>query len=168
MTARDLLVQQFGVIYYMVGRNIDGLTPDESLVPAAGGGNTANWILGHLTNVQNAVMQIIGAAPVWQSAELERARFDHPIRDASDAIDWNALVTHFNASRDTCLAGLAALSDESLAETMPDPFGSTTTRAGMLSLLATHQCYHAGQLGMARRAAGKKAAILAPGQTAPL
>jgi uncharacterized damage-inducible protein DinB len=51
---------------------------------------------------------------------------------------------------------------------MPGPFGDPSTRAGLLAVLVVHQCYHAGQLGMTRRAAGKKAAILAPGQTAPL
>jgi hypothetical protein len=51
---------------------------------------------------------------------------------------------------------------------MPDAFGRHSTRAGVLGGLVVHQCYHAGQLGMVRRAAGKKAAILAPGQAAPL
>lgn len=168
MHARDMLVQQFGAIYGVIARNVDGLTHSDSLAPAAGGGNTANWILGHLLNVQNAVMQIIGAPPVWESDQLERARFDHPIRGAGEAIDWDSLVERFNGSRDSCLAALAELSDEALAEKMPDPFGQPSTRAGMLALLAIHQCYHAGQLGMARRAAGRKAAILAPGQAAPL
>jgi uncharacterized damage-inducible protein DinB len=113
-------------------------------------------------------MRIIGAPPVWESEQLERARFDHPIRDAADAIDWDTLVDRFNASRNACLAALSALSDESLAEKMPGPFGDPSTRAGLLSILSFHQAYHTGQLGMARRAAGKKAAILAPGQTAPL
>jgi len=147
----------------MIGRNIEGLTPATSLAPAAGGGNTANWILGHVVNVHNAVMQIIGAPPVWESEQLGRARFDHPIRDAADAIDWDTLVERFNASRDACLAALASLTDESLDEKMSDPFGNDTTRAGMLSILAGHQWYHAGQLGMARRAAGLRTAILAPG-----
>ena len=168
MTGRDLVVQQFGAIYSVIGRNIDGLTHADSLAPAAGGGNTANWILGHLVNVQNGVMRVIGAPPVWESEQLERARFDHPIRTAADAIDWDTLVERFNASRGACLAALAALSDESLAEKMPGPFGDPSTRAGLLAVLAFHQSYHAGQLGMARRAAGKKAAILAPGQAAPL
>ena len=119
-------------------------------------------------NVQNAVMSIIGAPPVWESEQLDRARFDHPIREPGDAIDWNSLVERFNASRDACLAALASLSDDALAEKMPDPFGNDSTRAGMLGVLAVHQCYHAGQLGMARRAAGLRTAILAPGQTAPL
>ena len=168
MHARDLLVEQYGAIYAVIALNVEGLTHADSLASAAGGGNTANWILGHLVNVQNGVMALIGAPPVWESEQLERARFDHPIREAGDAIDWDSLVERFNASRDACLAALASLTDEALAEPMSDPFGDDTTRAGMLGLLCTHQWYHAGQLGMARRAAGLKTAILAPGQAAPL
>ncbi len=168
MTGRDLLVQQYGTIYSIIELNTDGLTHADSLAPAAGGGNTANWILGHLVSVHNSAMALLGAPPVWESEQLERARYDHPIRDAADAIDWDTLVARFRASRDTCMGALAALSDEALAEPMTDPFGQQTTRAGLLALLAIHGCYHAGQLGMARRAAGKKTAILAPGQVAPI
>lgn len=168
MNARDILEQQYDVIYSVIALNIEGLTQESSLAPAAGGGNTANWILGHLVNVHNGVMGLIGAPPVWESEQLDRARFDNPIRDARDAIDWDTLVERFNASREACLAGLASLTDDALAEEMTDPFGEASTRAGMLALLSVHQCYHAGQLGMSRRAAGLRTAVLGPGQTAPL
>jgi uncharacterized damage-inducible protein DinB len=168
MNARDLLVQEFGAIYSVIARNVEGLTHADSLAPAAGGGNTANWVLGHLVNVQNWAMSLLGAPPVWESEQLERARFDHPIRDAGEAIDWDSLVERFNASRDACLAALASLTDEALAEEMRDPFGNDSNRAGLLGVIVVHQCYHAGQLGMLRRAAGHRTAILAPGQTAPL
>jgi uncharacterized damage-inducible protein DinB len=167
VTGRDILAQQLDAVYRVIARNIDGLTHSDSLA-RNGDTNTANWILGHLVNVHNFVMELVGAPPVWTSPQLERARFDHPIRDAAEAIDWDTLVEKFNASRDACLAALAVLTDESLAEKVPAPFGGETTRAELLALLVTHQWYHAGQLGMARRAAGKKAAILAPGQAAPL
>ena len=168
MSERDLLVNQFGTAFELVRRNVEGLTHEDSLLPAAGGGNTANWILGHLVNVQNGVMRLIGAPAVWESEQLERARFDHPIRAESDAIDWATLVASWNSSRAACVNALAALSDEALEEKVPHPCGGETTRAGLLATLAVHQCYHAGQLGMLRRAAGKKAAILAPGQSAPI
>ncbi len=168
MTGRDMLVLQFDAIYRVIGRNIDGLTHTDSLASTAGGANTANWILGHVVNVQNQIMEIIGAPPVWQSTQLERARFDRRIRDESESIEWDALVERFNASRDACLAALAAMTGESLAEKMPAPAGQESTRAGLLGFLVVHQCYHAGQLGMSRRAAGKKAAILAPGQATPI
>jgi uncharacterized damage-inducible protein DinB len=169
MNAREMLVQQYGVIYFMVSRNIEGLTHTDSLAaPAAGGGNTANWILGHLVSVHNAIMGLAGAPPVWESEQLERARFDHPIRTAGEAIEWETLVERFNASQEVFMNALTSLSDDALAEPMTDPFGNETSRAGMLSFLALHQGYHAGQLGMARRAAGLKTAILGPEQAAPL
>lgn len=168
MNVRDLLLQQFGMVYGIVGLNVKGLSHEDSLAPAAGGGNTANWILGHLINVHNAAMQLVGAPPVWESEELARARFDNPIRDAAEAIDWDTMVERFNASRDVCLGAIAALSDEALAEPMKDPFGQDSARGGVLATLAVHQVYHGGQLGMARRAAGHRTAILAPGQTAPI
>ena len=168
MTGRDLLILQFDAIHRVIARNIDGMTHADSLAPAAGGANTANWILAHTVNVHNQIMEIIGGPAVWQSADLERAHFTRQINDEASAIDWNTLVERFNASHQACLTALRALSDEALNETMPGPSGQDTTRAGLLGFLVVHQCYHAGQLGMSRRAAGKKAVIFAPGQTAPI
>lgn len=168
VSARDVLTRQYGLVYGMIARNVEGMTHEGSLAPAAGGGNTANWILAHVINVQNAIMQLIGAPPVWQGSELERVRYDRPIRDASEAIDWDTLVRRFNESRDACVSALEALRDDALAEPIVDPFGKPSTRADLLAGLLIHQAYHAGQLGMARRAAGLKAAILAPGQKAPI
>lgn len=168
MNVQETLAGQFGTVYAIVARNVEGLTQAGSLAPAAGGGNTANWILGHLVNVQNGVMALAGAPPVWESEELQRARFDRPIRDAADAIDFATLVERFQASREGCLAAIASLSNEALAEPMRDDFGDDSTRGGILATLAVHQSYHAGQLGMLRRAAGLRTAILAPGQKEPL
>jgi len=165
MTTRDLLVQQFGMIYDIAARNLEGMTHEHSLVQPRPTGNCANWILAHLVSVHNGVMQAAGAEPVWESDELARVRFD-PIRGPDDAVDWNTLRDRFLGSRARCLAALSGLSDESLAEEVPDPFGGTTTRAGLLSVLAVHQTYHMGQLGLSRRIAGLGGAIRGPGQPA--
>ena len=96
MNVRDMLVQQFGAVYAVIALNVQGFSHADSLAPAAGGGNTANWILGHLVNVQNGAMRLIGGPPVWESEQLEAARFDHPIRSADEAIDWDELVARFD------------------------------------------------------------------------
>lgn len=66
----------------VVARNVDGLTHDDSLAPAAGDGNTANWILGHLVNVQNEVVKLIGAPPGVgeQAASARTLRASDPPR----------------------------------------------------------------------------------------
>jgi uncharacterized damage-inducible protein DinB len=49
---------------------------------------------------------------------------------------------------------------------VPHPFGGQTSRAELLALLAQHQMYHAGQLGIVRRIAGLEGAVKGPGQEA--
>jgi uncharacterized damage-inducible protein DinB len=108
-------------------------------------------------------MELIGEKPVWESDQLERAGFD-PIQGPERAIDWDTLRDRFLGSRERCLAALSRLPDEKLAESVPHPFGGTCTRAELMNILAFHQTYHTGQIGLVRRAAGLHGAVKAPGQ----
>lgn len=162
-TARDVLAQQFAMLYAVCRRNLEGMSTADSLVQPPGGGNCANWIVGHLVNVHNAAMQLVGEAPVWEDPQLERAGFE-PITGPANAIDWQVMVTQFLESESRCVAAIGRLSDTALAEPMDDPFGRPSTRAGILTILAFHQTYHAGQLAMARRGAGLDGVIKGPGQ----
>src|SRR5688572_12216123 len=163
MTAQQVLAHQFGLVYRMIADNVEGMTAEQSLAQPSPGGNCANWILGHLTDVQNGVMRLLGEEPVWESEQLRRASFD-PITEAHQAIDWDTLRERFLASRERCLAAISRLSDDKLSETVPHPFGGTCNRAELLNVLAFHQTYHAGQVALARRAAGLEGVIKGPGQ----
>jgi uncharacterized damage-inducible protein DinB len=163
MNMQEAIVKQFGYMYQVTAANLEGITPEQSLAQPSPGGNCANWILGHLTNVQNGVMRALGEKPVWESEELKRAGFE-PIAGRAATIDWNTLRDRFLGSRERCLAAISALSDEKLAESVPHPFGGTSSRAELLNLLAFHQAYHGGQLAMSRRIAGFEGAVKGPGQ----
>ncbi len=92
MTARDLLLQQFGIVYYMVARNVEGMTHEGSLARAAGGGNTANWIIGHLVSVHNAIMGLAawrGRRPA-PAAEWRRPRICRGPRDELPGVSRQA------------------------------------------------------------------------------
>jgi len=164
MNVQQAVAKQFEFIYQTAAANLGGLTQEQSLARPSHGGNCANWILGHLTNVQNGVMQLLGEKPVWESEQLSRASFE-PIRTSSEAIEWNTMRDRFLGSRDRCLAGIARVSEAAMAETVPHPFGGSTTRGELLNLLAFHQAYHTGQLGLARRFAGLEGAVKAPRQS---
>jgi len=163
MKTQEAIAQHFGLMYQTAAANLDGLTQEQSLMHPSPGGNCANWILGHLTNVQNGVMGLIGEKPVWESGQLTRAGFD-PISGAANAIEWNTMRERFLGSKDRCLAAISGLSDRALAESVPHPFGGTTSRAELLHLLAFHQTYHVGQLALSRRIAGLEGAVKGPGQ----
>ena len=163
MKMQEAIAQHFGLIYTVAAANLEGLTQEQSLAQPSPGGNCANWILGHLTDVQNGAMHLLGEMPVWESDQLKRASYD-PITGPADAIDWTTLRSRFLGSRERCLAAISKLSDEALAEAVPHPFGGTATRAELLNLLAFHQAYHAGQLAISRRLAGLEGAVKGPGQ----
>ena len=165
MTRQEMVALHFEIVYDTVERNVGGMTHEQSLARPAAGGNCANWILGHLVDMHNGLMQAVGEDPVWESDQLARAGFD-PIEGPESAIDWDTLRDRFLGSRERCLAAVGALSDDALAEELPAPFGGTISRAGLLVILAFHQAYHAGQLGLARRFAGLPGAIKGPGQDA--
>jgi len=163
MNTKKGIAQHFELMYKVAAANLDGITPEQSLAQPSPGGNCANWILGHLVNVQNGVMQLLGEKPVWESEQLARAGFD-PITSTTNAIDWNTLRGRFLGSRDRCMAAISSLSDEALDESVPHPFGGSCSRAELLNTLAFHQTYHGGQLAVSRRIAGLEGAVKAPGQ----
>ena len=61
MNQQESIAHQFGLMYRVTASNLERMTPEQSLAQPSPGGNCANWILGHLTNVQNGVMQLLGA-----------------------------------------------------------------------------------------------------------
>lgn len=163
MKTQQSIAHQFGLVYRMIADNVEGLSAEQSLAQPSPGGNCANWILGHLTNIQNGVMRLVGEEPVWESEQLAHAGWE-PITGPTRAIAWDTLRDRILGSRERCVAAISNLSDEKMADEVPHPFGGTTSRAQLLSLLAFHQAYHAGQLAIARRIAGLEGAVKGPGQ----
>lgn len=163
VSVQFLLRHQFDLIYVTAEMNLEGMTREHSLVQPEPDGNCANWLLAHLVQVQNGVMQLVGEAPVWTDPRLPPSGLA-PIRGEGEALDWDAMKTAFLGSRERCLDAIERLSDESLAGMLPNPFGGTIMRAELLSILANHQPYHIGQLGLLRRLAGLPGVIKGPGQ----
>lgn len=163
MNSQQVIAQQFGLVYRMIGDNVEGMTAEQSLAQPSPGGNCANWIVGHLTNVQNGVMRLAGQEPVWESDQLKNAGWE-PITGPVGAIPWETMRDRILGSRERCVTAISTLSDEQMSEEVPHPFGGTTSRAELLSTLAFHQAYHAGQLGIVRRVAGLEGVVKGPGQ----
>ena len=164
VSATEVLAQQLGMVYAMVAMNTEGMTQADSLVQPKPSGNCANWVLAHVIVVHNALMRLLGESRVWEHPRLTREALFEPIEREDQAFDWDAMRAAFAGSADRCLAALSRLTPEALARPMTGPFGDPTTMAGLLSTLAMHQTYHAGQLGAARRVAGLDGAVKAPGQ----
>ena len=107
-------------------------------------------------------MDLIGEGAVWETQDLARATSE-PITGADEAIDWDTARAKLLASENRCLAAIEDLTDEKLGEGgFQNPLGGDLTRGGLLNVLAYHQAYHAGQLGLARRISGLEGVLTPP------
>jgi hypothetical protein len=141
--------------HYAIGVNARDLTQQESLVEPEPCGNCANWVLGHIVQNRGAVLSLLGEQPVWSTDEGERyKRGSAPITGGVSPKPLPEILEALDKSQERIMAGLSRVTSAEL--------GSADTKGSLASKLAGlqfHEAYHAGQLGLLRRIAGKKGAI---------
>lgn len=153
---------QAGMIHGVVRRNVDGLTQEDSLVQPDPGGSCLNWVVGHLLNIYDATLPLLGQKPVMEKGALKRYdRGAPPLQDPAEALELQDLLAAWDQVAERIQAGLAGLTAEVLdrpAPHSPSNNPNETVRT-LLTTIFFHQAYHAGQTGLLRRIAGKEGAI---------
>ena len=83
------------------------------------------------------------------------------MKDPVEALPWETLMAAWDQAVERVDAGLASLTADkpnSPAPLSPRNNSNETVRS-LLTLVTVHQAYHAGQMGLLRRLAGKEGAI---------
>ncbi|HKU62536.1 MAG TPA: DinB family protein [Gemmatimonadales bacterium] len=158
----ELFRHQARMVRQVVGMNLAGVTHEESLAHPSGGGNSINWVLGHLLWVYEGALPLVGQRPVLgRDAVARYARGGAALVEGEEPLPLAELQAAWDQAADRIDQGLAALPDDALDR--PAPFSpSNNPEETVGSLIATvlfHQTYHGGQLGVLRRVAGKPGAI---------
>lgn len=148
-----------GFVHTVVNRCAEGITQEESLIKPGNEGNCMNWVLGHLVRVYDDVMPLVGQK---SSGEFERyERGGSPLKNGEGAADISALRQAWNEKAKRFEDGLATLTAKQLEA--PAPFSPMNnpkeTVSSLLSMMLFHQAYHAGQMGLLRRVAGKNGVL---------
>ena len=135
MDLRDALIMNFRNNHWVLTKHAEGMSHEDSVARARAGGNSFNWVLGHIVASRNDIFALFGQPPVWNEAEAAPyVRGSHEL-DPSAARPIAAIV-----------AELAAAHGDS-------PMGK------QLAFLQFHETYHVGQTGLLRRLAGKEGVI---------
>ena len=156
------LANLYRVSHYAVMVNLEGFSNGESLRPGPGGGNCANWVLGHIVAHRNLILGLLDEEPALHGAVAERyKRGSLPIAHERDAAHLEILVKAFEDSQQRLLAALGRATELEMAKPAASPAIPTgdPSVGGQLTFLHFHESYHAGQLGLLRRGAGKPGAI---------
>jgi uncharacterized damage-inducible protein DinB len=140
-----------------ITRNCGGVTHEESLEAPEPAGNSANWVLGHIVANRTSVLNLLGETPLWTEADIAPyARGTHGI-EAAAARAFDSMLQDLETTQTRIRAGIDRLTPEAFgAKAKPE---DKNTRGEQLFFHQFHEAYHAGQLGLLRRLAGKAGAI---------
>jgi hypothetical protein len=151
-----VLSNLFETNLYAIRVNTEGISDAEALLQPHPGGNCMNWVVGHITSTREGLLKVFGE-PVVLAPEVA-ARYKRgsaPITGPGDGLPTSELLAHLAASQERLLRGIENAAEAKWNEERAD-FGTVRRAAYFLHF---HEAYHAGQLALLRRMAGKKGAI---------
>lgn len=135
----------------------DGLEEADWRHTTGKGGNTAHWILGHVTAARLYIALRCGLVPTaepWQHA------FDIGVTpaDPSTYPTVDELTKKFIAAGALLQEGVPAASADTLDTELDQPLpDGSTDLSGMVRFFYMHETYHLGQIGLIRRQCGHPA-----------
>lgn len=158
--AAENLAKQYGLTYGAGRMNLRGISAEEATTLPDGGGNSANWIAGHIVRMRGSVHDLLGIPQIDGTAALERYERGSTAPGPDDATPIRDLMQMWKSSQKAVTEALTDVAPELLGRGLPEPHPLLGETVGSgLAFLAFHEAYHVGQLGLTRRRLGKDGAI---------
>ena len=156
----EILLTQLSISDRAIHRNLEGVSHEESIRRPQPGGNSTNWIVGHIVASRSRVLAALGEANVLADESIATYRRGSD-GNVEAGLPLNDLIDAFDRSQPILVARLRRLTEAELAakSPVPTPAGPDANLGAALSALTFHEAYHIGQLGIARRLIGKTGAI---------
>ena len=152
-TRLEAILLQLGVIQRVALMNLAGVSHEASIMRPTPGGNSVNWLAGHIVRTRQRFLAGVGAFAA-------DTRFDAYTGGENPGLPLEDLIRGLEESFERFREVIAGLSDADLEG--PAPFTPGPKPMTVFELLATmmfHESYHVGQIGSARRAIGLEGAV---------
>lgn len=154
MTSQEL-TNQFRFNQMTLTTLLADVSQEDSLRTPAVGGNSINWMLGHLIATRGRLLELLDAKPAWH-AELSKIYNPELTNFPAKAKPMSELNRLLKDSLDEMSAALSAFEPSLSDPTDHMPHLKEGTWADRIGSYICHEAYHCGQIGLARRALGKK------------
>jgi len=143
----------------MLHRFLDDLRPDEFQHRPCLGTNNAAWIVGHLTGVDRAQLELLGVEGLPELPAGFKERFATTRAAATgtpaDFGPPQELIRLFDLHRDLLIAQVRRIPVEVLRAPPQSPSPLFADRGEALMFLGLHTAMHLGQLSIIRRSLGR-------------
>ena len=162
LLSAQMLSQTASTNYWILGKQTEGLTHEQSLLQLPFRGNCMNWVMGHITTRRHEMLELVGAELIWTPER--RARYNtgsEPITSGDDAMRFEQILTDLATAHERLLGRLAIITlDEMNAPTWTVQQDPPPSVAARLSGLLWHETYHVGQTEILRQLAGTNDKII--------
>lgn len=133
---------------FVINKNLEDVTHDESVISPLGGGNSINWILGHIILNRDYLLELLGFEGMCdENTEKFYSQGTQAVAK-KDAVEISTLLKIYNDSQVKIMQALDETDIRGDKEKMDNIPG-----------LSFHEAYHAGQTGVLRRVIGKTGMI---------
>lgn len=138
---------------YVINRQTEGLTHEDSVKQLSFRGNCMNWVLGHILSSRGRMLELLGEESSLTAQENELYESgSQPITAAQDAVPFERLLADLAQTTAQIPALVTSTSSDRLLEIINEE--KQSTRLDALLGLIWHETYHVGQFEFLRQAAG--------------
>ena len=154
------LSEKFQLTAYIIHRQTEGISDEDSVLQLPFRGNCMNWVLGHILSERNYVLALLGMEPVMAKADLERyQRESSPVTRLEEGLPFHQMMSYFDLTQQKIEEGLKTISEKRLAE--PAKAGEREGPVGaLIAYIHWHETYHTGQFEIFRQLAGKNDKVI--------
>jgi hypothetical protein len=149
----EALENNFGVLQ----RQVNGLTHEDSLLQLPFRGNCLNWVIGHLVERRDRMLELLDKPPLLTAEQTIRyQRNSEPITSGDDALPFEKLLADLATAQEQLLGLLSAMSSDDLMVVGKQiVVGPPPQSIGeWLHFLIWHETYHTGQTEILRQLTG--------------
>ncbi len=159
MTDPQTALRQMDLTEYTFQRQLRGITDADALLQPPFRANCLNWVLGHLVEARNYMLEILGAERVWS---VERCKpyetGSSPITSAADPhYPLAEILDGWTKCGERLRARLQSMTPADFDVPTADPDYMLSAE---MDRLLWHEAYHLGQIEFLRQLAGKNDHIL--------
>lgn len=152
-TQHERIISTLQTNHWLVQKQAEGLSHEDSLLQLPFRGNCFNWVLGHIIVSRHTMLQLVGESPLWQQPDLERyKRGSEPVTSPEQGLRFEQMLETLQTINERLVAALGRLSPADL-EIVSN--GDESTIGEQLEGLTWHETYHVGQTEILRQLAGK-------------
>ncbi len=155
MITHEQLVEAFARNVGIIRMQTKGLTHADSVLQLPFRGNCLNWVVGHIVDNRNTILEALGEEGILTEAQAARYGYgSEPVTcDGEDILRLEELLAKLDESQERLAKALANATPDSLSREVRFA-GNTMTVEQQVFFLYFHDTYHTGQTELLRQLAG--------------